>query len=182
MLQIRIHARGGQGGKSLAQIIAETSLKLGNYIQSFPEYGPERSGAPTRAFVRIDDKPIKTHEPVMSPDIVIVLDESLLSSGTLTDGLLKGGVLIINTEKSKEEIKNITGYDGQIYVIKATKIALETIGMNKPGSPISGALCRFTKLINLETLKEDMEEKFGKKGKEMVESNKKAIEMGYKSI
>ena len=182
MLQIRIHARGGQGGKSLAQIIAETSLKLGNYIQSFPEYGPERSGAPTRAFVRIDDKAIKTHEPIFSPDIVIVLDETLLSSGNLSEGLNKGGILMVNTEKTKDELKNITNFDGQIYVIKATKIALETIGMNKPGSPMVGALCRFTKLINLEALKKDMEEKFGKKGKEIVESNKSAIEIGYKSI
>lgn len=182
MLQIRIHARGGQGGKSLAQIIAETSLKLGNFIQAFPEYGPERSGAPTRAFVRIDDKKIETHEPIAEPNIVIVMDETLLIDGGSLDGLTKAGILIVNTEKKKEEIQEKTNFKGQIYTIPATKISYATIGMDKPGAPISGALCRFTKLINIETLKEDMEQKFIKKGKEMVEANQKAIEIGFNSI
>lgn len=182
MLQIRIHARGGQGGKSLAQIIAETSLKLGNFIQAFPEYGPERTGAPTLAFVRIDDSPIKTHEPVVSPDIVIVLDETLLLAGNSTSGLTNAGIIIINTEKSKEEIKELIDFKGQIYTIPATKIAISTIGMNKPGAPISGALCRFTKLITIEGLKEDVEEKFKKKGQELVDSNKKALEIGFSSL
>lgn len=182
MLQIRIHARGGQGGKSLAQIIAETSLKLGNFIQAFPEYGPERSGAPTRAFVRIDDKRIKTHEPIMEPNVVIVLDETLVVDGCALDGLTKAGILMVNTEKTKEEIFEKTNFKGQIYTIPATKIAYSTIGMNKPGSPMAGALCRFTKLINLEALKEDVEQKFSKKGKEMVDSNKQALEIGFNSL
>ena len=183
MLQIRIHARGGLGGKSLAQIIAETSLKLGNYMQAFPEYGPERSGAPIRAFVRIDNKPIRTHEPVLNPDVSIVLDETLLVSGKVVEGMTNVGILIVNTEKTKEEIKNILeNYNGEVYVIPATKISLETIGSNKPGSPVVGALCRFTKLITLEALKEDMKHKFAKKGEVIVNANIDAIEIGYKSL
>lgn len=182
MLQIRIHARGGQGGKSLAQIIAETSLGLGNFIQAFPEYGPERSGAPTRSFVRIDDKRIKTHEPIVEPNIVIVLEESLIIDGGSLEGLNKAGILMVNTERTKEEIQEKTGFKGQIYTIPATKISYSTIGMDKPGAPIAGALCRFTKLINLNALKQDMEQKFSKKGKEMIEANQKAVEIGFNSI
>lgn len=183
MLQIRIHARGGLGGKSLAQIIAETSLKLGNYIQAFPEYGPERTGAPMRAFVRIDNKPIRLHEPVSNPDISIVLDETLLLSSNSTEGISNAGMLIVNTEKTKEAILSILkNYKGELYVIPATRISLETIGSNKPGSPIAGALCRFTKLITIEALKEDVIHKFSKKGQEMVDANQRAIDMGFKSL
>lgn len=183
MLQIRIHARGGLGGKSLAQIIAETSLGLGNYIQAFPEYGPERSGAPLRAFVRIDSKPIRVHEPVLVPDVSIVLDETLLVAGKVTEGMVNTSILIVNTEKTKDQVKEILkDYKGELYVIPATRISLETIGSNKPGSPVVGALCRFTKLITIDALKEDMAHKFAKKGQEIVEANQKAIEMGYKSL
>lgn len=183
MLQIRIHARGGLGGKSLAQIIAESSLKLGNYMQAFPEYGPERAGAPIRAFVRIDNKPIRLHEPVLNPDISIVLDETLLISGHVIEGMDNTGILIVNTEKTKEEILSILdGYKGELYIIPATRISLETIGTNKPGSPISGALCRFTKLISIDALKDDMAHKFARKGQEIVEANQKAIDMGLKSL
>jgi len=182
MLQIRIHARGGQGGKSLAQIIAETSLGLGNFIQAFPEYGPERSGAPTRSFVRIDDKKIKTHEPIVEPDIVIVMDETLLSDSSSLDGLTRAGILIVNTEKSKETIKEKINFDSQIYIIPATKIAYSTIGSDKPGTAIAGALCRFTKLITIESLKKDMEEKFSKKGEDIINANQKAIEIGFNSL
>lgn len=183
MLQIRIHARGGLGGKSLAQIIAETSLGLGNYIQAFPEYGPERAGAPLRAFVRIDNKQIRLHEPVLNPDISIVLDETLLIPGNVTEGMSNNSILIVNTEKTKDEILSILkNYKGELYVIPATRISLETIGSNKPGSPIVGALCRFTKLITIDALKEDVVHKFARKGEEIVEANKKAIDMGFKSL
>lgn len=183
MLQIRIHARGGLGGKSLAQLIAESALKLDNYMQAFPEYGPERTGAPLRAFVRIDNKPIRTHEPILNPDISIVLDETLLVSGKVIEGMTNANILIVNTEKTKQEIKDILkNFGGEIYVIPATRIALETIGANKPGSPIVGALCRFTKLINLDVLKEDVAHKFAKKGEVIVEANKKAIDLGFKSL
>lgn len=183
MLQIRIHARGGLGGKSLAQIIAEASLKLGNYVQAFPEYGPERAGAPMRAFVRIDNKEIRVHEPVLNPNISIVLDETLLVSGKVTEGMDNTGILIVNTDKTKAEILSIlNGYKGELYVIPATKIALDTIGSNKPGAPISGALCRFTDLISIETLKEDMTAKFMRKGQAIVDANHKAIEIGIKSL
>jgi len=182
MLRIRIHARGGQGGKSLAQIIAEVSLKLGNFIQAFPEYGPERSGAPTRFFVRIDNKRIKTHEPIVEPDIVIVMDETLLSDGSSLEGLTRVGILIVNTEKTREMIKEKTNFNGQIYTVPATKIAYSTIGLNKPGTAMAGALCRFTKLITVESLKEDMEIIFFKKGQEIIESNKQALEIGFNSL
>lgn len=183
MLQIRIHARGGLGGKSLAQIIAETSLELGNYIQAFPEYGPERAGAPLRTFVRIDNKQIRLHEPVLNPDISIVLDETLLVSGNVIEGMSNNSILIVNTEKTKDEILSILkDYKGELYMVPATKIALETIGSNKPGSPIAGGLCRFTKLVTLEALKEDVVHKFSRKGEEIVEANQKAIEMGFRSL
>ncbi len=183
MLQIRIHARGGLGGKSLAQIIAETSLRLDNYMQAFPEYGPERAGAPLRAFVRIDNKPIRLHEPISSPDISIVLDETLLLSGNVTEGMVNTSILIVNTEKTKESILSLLkNYKGELYVIPATRISLETIGSNKPGSPVVGALCRFTKLITIEALKEDMAQKFARKGQEIVDANQKAIDMGFKSL
>jgi 2-oxoacid:acceptor oxidoreductase gamma subunit (pyruvate/2-ketoisovalerate family) len=184
MLQIRIHGRGGQGAKSTSQLIAETAIKKGKEIQAFPEYGPERSGAPVASFVRIDNKKIRTHEPVLNPDIVIVLDETLIESINVASGLESNGILMINTEKTKEEIqKELLDFDGDIYTISATKIALEQMGQNKPNTAMLGALCRLTNLIDIETLKEVVKEKFEKKiGIENTKSNLKALEIGKKSM
>ncbi len=184
MLQIRIHGRGGQGAKSTSQFIAETAIKKGKEIQAFPEYGPERSGAPVAAFVRIDDKKIRTHESIINPDIVIVLDETLIQNINVTSGLTSNGILIVNTEKTKEEIqKQVLDFDGNIYTIPATRISLEQIGQNKPNTAMLGALCRLTNLVDIETMKEIIKEKFEKKiGIENTKSNLRALEIGQKSM
>lgn len=184
MLQIRIHGRGGQGAKSTSQFIAETAIKKGKEIQAFPEYGPERSGAPVASFVRIDDKKIRNHEPIINPDIVIVLDETLMQSINVVSGLTNNGILMINTEKTKEEIqKQVLDFDGEIYTIPASKISIEKMGQNKPNTAMLGALCRLTNLIDIEILKEVVKSKFEKKiGVENTKANLNAIEIGHKSM
>ena len=112
ILEIRIHGRGGQGAKTASQFIAEAALGEGKNIQAFPEYGPERAGAPMKAYTRISDKQITTYAPVVNPDVVIVIDPTLVKSANVTEGLTDDGILIVNTPKSAEELKKETGFKG----------------------------------------------------------------------
>lgn len=182
MLQIRVHARGGQGGKTLAQIIAEAGLILGRQIQAFPEYGPERQGAPTVAFVRIDDKKIRTHEVIKEPNIVIILDDTLLSVDHIKDGIKNNTVVIVNTTSEKSKIKEMLNLNCELYIVHASRIAIDNIGSNKPNTAILGALCRLTDLIDIDACSEVIKEKFVKKGQEIIDSNIKTLEIGNKSL
>ena len=136
ILEIRIHGRGGQGAKTASQFIAEAALGEGKMIQAFPEYGPERAGAPMKAYARISDKAITTYAPVVNPDIVMVIDPTLLKSVDVTEGLGDEGVLIVNTPKSSEELKKETGFKGKVYTVDATKISIDSVGRNLPNTPM----------------------------------------------
>ena len=128
MIEIRWHGRGGQGAKTASLLLADAAFNTGKYIQGFPEYGPERMGAPITAYNRISDTPITIHSNIYEPDYVVVVDDTLLDSVDVTAGLKESGAVVINTTKNPEEIKSkIKGYNGEIYTIDARKISLETL-------------------------------------------------------
>lgn len=181
MFQIRIHGRGGQGVVTAAELIAIAAFNGGKHSQAFPSFGVERTGAPIEAYARIDDKPIRTREHVYEPDVLIIQDASLLGSADVTHGAGKKTLMIINTSKAKEQIKNlkINLPEKNIYLIDATKIALDIIGKNLVNTVILGAFAKTTGLVSLKSLKEAIEEKFGEKGPEIVKKNIMAVEKAY---
>lgn len=181
MQQIRIHGRGGQGVVTAAELIAIAAFKSGKQAQAFPSFGVERTGAPIEAYARIDDKPIRTREHVYAPDVLIIQDASLLGSVDVSHGATNKTLMIINTAKTKEQIKTfkIKLPEKNIYLIDATKIAMETLGKNIVNTVILGAFAKSTGMVGLDALKKAIEEKFGEKGPEMVEKNIKAIEKAY---
>jgi pyruvate ferredoxin oxidoreductase gamma subunit len=182
--QIRIHSRGGQGAKTAAQIIAEASIEEGEFAQAFSEYGPERSGAPMKTFLRISKKPINIHSQVQTPDMVVVLDPSLLLNIDVTEGLADGGIVLVNTCDSAENLKNkLSKKSCKIYTLDAKGIAMKIIGRDLPNTAIMGAIIKLVPLIPYEHAIEETREKFGKKiGKELTEKNIEALKEGYKSM
>jgi len=182
--EIRWHGRGGQGAKSAAQVVAEVALDVGKYSQAFPEYGAERSGAPMKAFNRISDSPITIHSSVESPDIVIVIDETLLGLPDITSGLSEeNGVLLVNTVKGIDFVKEKTGFKGKICMVHATKIALEEIKRGIPNTVMLGALAKLTDYIPLESVIANFKRVFEKKlASEVLEGNIKAIKRGYEEV
>lgn len=182
-IEIRWHGRGGQGAKTAALLLADVAFKIGRNVQGFPEYGPERMGAPITAYNRISDSKIRVHSNIYTPDYVVVVDETLLSSVDVTAGLKKSGAIIINTSKSREEIaEKLEGYDGRIYTVDARKISEETLGKNFPNSPMLAAIVAVSDVMSRSTFIGEMrasyEHKFAKKP-EVVEGNMKALETAY---
>ncbi len=178
--EIRFHGRGGQGAKTAAAILAESALKKGKFIQSFPEYGAERKGAPVKAFTRISDSPITIHSSTKQPDLVIVVDETLIKSIPVTEGLVEDGILLVNTKKTVDEIKKMTGFEGKIYVVDATGIAMEEFGRNIPNTPLLGAIVKVTNLVDLESIKDDLEHKLREKiGERMFQANINAVQKAF---
>lgn len=183
MIEIRWHGRGGQGAKTGALLLGEACMQAGKFIQAFPEYGPERSGAPVQSFNRIDNKPIRQHSPVSSPDVVVVLDSTLIGKINVVEGLKENGSLIVNTELSPKELREKLGLKGlKIHTINASKISVETIGKDIPNTPMLGVLIKVTQLIDFKKLVEDTRNKLELKFKskpEVIEGNIKAIERAY---
>jgi len=183
IFEIVFFGRGGQGSKSAAEILAQAAFSEGKQIQAFPQFGPERSGAPTKTFVRISEKPIRTHEPVIDPDLVVVLDETILDSEKVTQGLDKNEALIVNTKKSGQEIKNKINFQGKVYPIDANGISLQVVGQARPNTVILGKIIQVTEIAKLESVVEEFRKIFEHKiGKENCEKNIQAIERAYDSI
>lgn len=184
MFEVRMHGRAGQGAKSASQLLAEAAFKLGKYIQAFPEYGSERRGAPTVSYTRISDKPIRTHEPIVYPDVVVVFDSGLLRSIPVTAGLDKEkGVLIVNTTRSPEEIREIVKFEGKICTVDATGISLELLHIDAPNAPLLGALVRAIEIVPLSALEEVIKEMFLEKiGPEKTEKNLVSLKRGYEEV
>lgn len=179
VFEIRFHARAGQGAKSAAELLAEAALDEGKHAQSFPEYGPERSGAPMRAYSRISKKPIKTYAAVETPDAVIVIDATLLSK-ELAEGLSKDGAMIVNTRGTADWVRNKTEFKGKVYTVDATGIALETIGKDIPNTAMLGALLKATGIISLKALTDRAKRFFLEKQKhEMAQANVNAVKRGH---
>jgi pyruvate ferredoxin oxidoreductase gamma subunit len=184
LTEIRWHARGGQGAKTAATMLAEIVLNEGKYGQGFPDYGPERMGAPMRGFTRISDKPIRMHSAVYNPNVVIVLDPTLLDVVDVLEGTNDDTVIIINTADTMDIIsKKLKIGNRRLWILNGTKIALDTIGRPIPNTPMLGALVRATELIKLDTLYTDLRKKFGKKFPErVIQGNLDAIKRAYEEV
>ena len=186
LIEIRWHGRGGQGAKTASLLLADAAFNTGKFIQGFPEYGPERMGAPITAYNRISTKPITIHSNIYEPDYVVVVDDTLLEAVDVTAGLKKTGAIVINTTKDGEEIKKyLKGYNGEIYKIDARKISLETLGKYFPNTPMLAAIVKVSKIMTDEDFLNDMQgsfkHKFAKKP-EVIEGNMKALEMALQSV
>jgi len=184
LTEIRWHARGGQGAKTAATFLAEAAIEDGKYSQGFPDYGPERMGAPMRGFTRISDQPIRLHCAIENPDVVIVLDDTLLDSVNVCEGLPESGVLIINTKKEAAAIRSKLDWTGKkLFLVNASEIALEEMGRPIPNTPMLGALAKVSQTLSLEVLLKDIEKKFSKKfKKQIVEANLRAIKRAYEEV
>ena len=186
LIEIRWHGRGGQGAKTASLLLADAAFNTGKYIQGFPEYGPERMGAPITAYNRISNTPIRIHSNIYEPDYVVVVDDSLLEAVDVTAGLKPDGAIVINTTKSGNELKPLlNGYTGDVYTIDARKISLETLGKYFPNTPMLAAVVKVTGIMTDEEFLNDMQgsfkHKFAKKP-EVIDGNMKALEMALKEV
>jgi pyruvate ferredoxin oxidoreductase gamma subunit len=179
MIEIRIHGRGGQGNVAAAELLSIAAFKDGKYSQAFPSFGAERVGAPVQAFVRIDDKKIRTREDVRHPDYLIVQDYYLLETVPILDGLKPDGLIVVNSEKKPEDLQLKT--TATVETIPATEIALEIIGKPIPNAIMIGAFCTITGLISLDAVQEAIMEKFpGRVGENNVAALERACEIMQK--
>ncbi len=186
LIEIRWHGRGGQGTKTASLLLADAAFNTGKYIQGFPEYGPERMGAPITAYNRISDNPITVHSNIYEPDYVVVVDDTLLETVDVTAGLKKDGAIVINTTKSEDYLKSVLkGYEGKVYTIDARKVSTEALGRYFPNTPMLAAIVKVTGIMNDEDFLKDMEgsfkHKFAKKP-EVIDGNMKALEMALKEV
>ena len=186
LIEIRWHGRGGQGAKTASLLLADAAFNTGKYIQGFPEYGPERMGAPITAYNRISDTPITIHSNIYEPDYVVVVDDTLLESVNVTDGLKEKGAIVINTTKSADYLKSVLkGYKGNIYTIDARKVSMETLGKYFPNTPMLAAIVKVSEIMEDAAFLKDMEgsfkHKFAKKP-EVIEGNMKALELALKEV
>jgi pyruvate ferredoxin oxidoreductase gamma subunit len=182
-VEIRWHGRGGQGAVTASKLLAETALEEGKYFQGMPDYGAERMGAPVRAFTRISSQPIKPYCQVTEPDIVVVLDQTLIDVVDVTEGLKEDGALLVNTTLSPDELRAQLGYKGNIYTVDATDIALKTIGRNVPNIAMLGALAKAAGIVDKEVLSSQLKSSFGATMKrELVEANVSALEQAYDNV
>ena len=186
LTEIRWHGRGGQGAKTAALLLADVAFQTGKYVQGFPEYGPERMGAPITAYNRISDTVIRAHSNIYDPQYVVVVDESLLESVDVTSGLKKDGAILINTEKTKEEIiPHLKGYEGNVYIIDAKKVSMATLGKYFPNTPLLAAIVKITGIMDEERFLKEMRASFAHKfatKPEVIEGNMKALEMALKEV
>jgi pyruvate ferredoxin oxidoreductase gamma subunit len=184
LTEIRWHARGGQGAVTAAKLLAETALSQGQYFQAFPEYGPERMGAPIQAFTRISSNPIFIRSSITNPNIVAVLDPSLLGTVNVIAGMGEDGVIIVNTPDDPATIRATMKLEGRkVYTLDANKIAKETIGRPIPNTPMMGALVKVIGTMPIEQVTGYVRKSFGKKfSEEIIEGNVKAVERAYAEV
>ena len=186
MIEIRWHGRGGQGAKTASLLLADAAFNTGKYIQGFPEYGPERMGAPITAYNRISDTPIRIHSNIYEPDYVVVVDDSLIGAVDVTSGLKDNGAIVINTNEDIDSLrKKLNGFSGKIYTIDASKISLECLKANFPNTAMLAAVVNITKIMSkvelVDNMKDAFSHKFAKKP-EVIEPNMEALLRGYDEI
>jgi pyruvate ferredoxin oxidoreductase gamma subunit len=162
MLEIRIHGRGGQGAVTSAELMALAAIEEGKYAQSFPSFGPERRGAPVAAFCRIDEKPIRLRSKIYNPDVVLVLDPSLMDGGAPKAGLKESGTIIINTHKGEDELRKAFGLKCRLGTVDAYTVAREELGVPITNTTMIGALLGATGVLKPESLEPPINERFGK--------------------
>jgi pyruvate ferredoxin oxidoreductase gamma subunit len=185
LVEIRWHGRGGQGTVTAAKVLADACLSGGRHVQAFPEYGPERAGAPLRAYNRISDTVLRMHCPVLHPKVVGVVDATLLDAVKVGDGATEDAQFVVNTAKDPAEVraKLKAGPDQKVYTVDASRIALDCIGRALPNSPMLGAVCRVTGLVTLEHLLDDVRKSFGKKfSQKIIDGNIEAVKRGFEEV
>ncbi|MEA3401023.1 MAG: 2-oxoacid:acceptor oxidoreductase family protein [Armatimonadota bacterium] len=184
LTEVRFHGRGGQGAKTAGYILAVAAAEEGWNINAFPEYGAERRGAPMRSYVRISNEPIRLRSSVKSPDIVIVLDDTLLGTENVTDGMEDDGILIVNTDMSPDEVREqIADPHVQVYVVDATRVAMDTIGRPIPNTPMLGAMAKAAGTPSVQALKHAVDDRLGGKlSKAAIESNYAALDRAYEEV
>ncbi len=168
LYEIRIHARAGQGAETTAQLIAETAFRCGRFVQAFPSYGPERTGAPMQTFVRISRVPIRIHSLVYRPNLVMVMDASLLKSENVISGLSERSWLIVNDKRLPAELKTTLGYSGRLATIEASPLAQAALGKNLPNMAVLAAAVRAINFVDAAILKQVVGEFFTKKYHEEI--------------
>ncbi len=183
-VEIRWHSRGGQGAKTGALVLAEAAMDEGKYIQGFAEYGPERMGAPMKAYNRVSSAPITVHYGITNPNVVAVLDTTLIGKVDIAEGLTEDGVVVINTPESPAKMRAILGLEGRaIFTVDASKIARDNIGRDIPNTPMIGAILKATGMMTVDGVSKSIRKKLGAKLKpEIVEGNVKAIEQAYEEV
>ena len=184
MTEIRWHGRGGQGAKTAAQLVARVALGEGKCSQGFPEYGPERMGAPIRGFTRISDATIRVHCPIERPDVVVVLDETLVGMPTVTEAADNGTIFVINTATDPAEMRQQLGVEGStVFCVDATRISIDELGRPMPNTPMVGALIKATGCISIDAVKRDVEKKFLRKfGERVTQGNIRAIQRAFEEV
>lgn len=182
--EIRWHGRGGQGVVTAGKLLAEAALGTGQYFQAFPDYGPERMGAPIRAFTRLSPEPINLHCQIEEPDIVLVLDPTLLGMVDVIQGLKEDGILLINTGQTPAEVREALGFKkGKVFTVDASHIAIETLGREITNTPMLGAFAKATGLFSIDDIIEQTRHRFGKKLRaELVEANVEAIKRAANEV
>jgi pyruvate ferredoxin oxidoreductase gamma subunit len=179
LMEIRWHGRGGQGAVTSTELLAQAAISEGKFAQAFPSFGPERRGAPVQAFNRVDsEKPVRIRADITDPDVVVVLDPSLLDKVNVTSGLKKGGYVIINTRKTASEIKSEFGIKYPVATVNATKIAREVLGVPIVNTTVLGAVIKTTGVVKKESTHAPLEKRFGRLG----ERNINAMETAYKEV
>ena len=184
-IEIRWHGRGGQGTVTAAKVLADACLSGGRHVQAFPEYGPERAGAPLRAYNRVSQTVLRMHCPVLNPKVVAVVDASLLDAIDVADGALDDAVFVVNTAKDPKEVRaKLKAKPSQkVYTVDATKIAIETIGRPMPNSSMLGAVNKATDIVGMDVLLEDVKNSFGKKfAQKIIDGNLDAVKRGFEEV
>lgn len=184
--EIRWHGRGGQGAKTAALLLADVAFKTGKYVQGFPEYGPERMGAPITAYNRIGENEIRVHSNIYHPDYVVVVDEGLLDVVDVAKGINPDGAVVVNTKKSPDEIKEkINGFDGAVYTIDAKKVSKACLGKYFPNTPMLAAIVKVSKVMDWDIFLAEMENSFQHKFSskpEVIEGNMNALKMAFEEV
>ncbi len=175
MIEIRVHGRGGQGAVTSTELIAIAAINEGKYAQAFPSFGPERRGAPVMSFARISDKPIRTREKVYTPDIVMVLDPTILNIVDVTAGLKKDGIIILNTAKEEGEVRKAFGIKAKMALVDATGIAVKHLGRPITNTTMLGALIKVSGVVNIKSMKTPLKDRFGR----IAEKNFNAMNVAY---
>lgn len=184
LTEIRWHGRGGQGVVTAGKLLAETAMGMGRYFQAFPDFGPERMGAPIRAFTRLSSRPITIHSQIETPDVVLVLDPTLLETVPVAEGLKADGTLLVNTPMSPAQVRQVTDFTtGMVCTVDASHIAIEEMGRDITNTPMLGAFARATGIFEIEDLAERLRTWFGKRiSPEMVEANVRALQRAAHEI
>lgn len=186
VVEFRWHGRGGQGAKTAALLLADVAFKTGKYVQGFPEYGPERMGAPITAYNRIGDNEIRVHSNIYHPNFVVVVDEGLLESVDVAKGIKDGGAVVVNSSRSPEEVRNeIRNFDGKVYTIDAKKVSVSCLGKYFPNTPMLAAAVKISGVMEKDEFLREMEASFMHKfasKPEVIEGNMNALKMAFEEV